>query len=171
METEGAIGNLLQIELGYMSTVVVSSSYISAPFSRSTVVYPAFAILGRLISEECMPGTMFISRAPSRSLCLSIIFLVAVAVRLSGNMKVFVEISPVSSSSSVSSSGPAPEVAPESSTPVFLVFLFDILRAQCAATLLRRLLSTCADSASSILVFCSISSSSCAMTRQASGDQ
>ena len=131
------------VRIGFLFavTIVVSSSYISAPFCRSTVVYPASAILGMLINDECMPGTMFISRAPSRSLCRSIIFLVAGAVRRSGNMKIFIDFSPVSSSSSASSSGPAPEVAPESNTPVLLVFLFAIFRAQCAATLLRGLMS------------------------------
>ena len=66
------------------------------------------------MSDVCMPGTMFISRAPSRSLCFNIIFLVAVAVRQSGNMKVFVDLSSVSSNLSASSSGPAPKVAPQS---------------------------------------------------------
>ncbi len=110
-------------------TIVVLSSYISAPSHRSTVVYPASASFGMLTRDVCMPGTMFISCAPSRRSCFNLIYLVAVAVRQSGNMKVFVDLSPVSSNSSVSSSGPAPEVAPESNIPVFLVFLFAIFRA------------------------------------------
>ena len=157
-------------------TIVVLLSYISAPSCRSTVVYPALASFDMLIRDVCMPGMMFISRAPSRRSCFNIIFLVAVAVRRSGNMKVFVDLSPVSSNSSASSSGPAPEVAPESNIPVFLVFLFAIFRAQCAATLLRLLSPACADKIISTLVGISSRSSSssfssCASTRQDSGDQ
>ncbi len=157
-------------------TIVVLPSYISAPSCRSTVVYPDAASFGMLTRVVCMPGKMFISCAPSRRSCFNLIFLVAVAVRQSGNMKVFVDLSPVSSNLSVSSSGPAPEVALESNIPVFLVFLFAIFRAQCAATLLRLLLPACADKIISTLVGSSscpssFSFSSCASTRQNSGDQ
>jgi hypothetical protein len=91
-------------------------------------------------------------------------------------LRVFVDLSPVSSNSSASSSGPAPEVAPESNIPVFLVFLFAIFCAQCAATLLRLLSPACADNIISMLVGLSSCSSlssfsSCASTRQDSGDQ
>ena len=61
-------------------------------------------------SAECSPGTMFISRADSRTLCLSSIFFVASPVRPSGNINVFLEDFPVSIRSGSSSAGAAPEV-------------------------------------------------------------
>ena len=53
-----------------------------------------------------------------------------------GNMNVFLDISPVSSRSCSSSSGAAPDVAPESKKAYRRNFLFANLCAQCVATLL-----------------------------------
>ena len=131
---------------------VVSSSYIVAPFLLKTVVYPASANFGILTSAECSPGTMFISRADSRRLCLSSIFFVAFPVRPSGNINVFLEDCLVSIRSGLSSAGAAPEVAPESRKANRLSFLLCSFCAQCAATLLGGLPVPIADMALSMLV-------------------
>jgi len=115
-------------------------------------VYPASANFGILTSAECSPGTMFISQADSRRLCLSSIFFVALHVLLSGNINVFLEDCPVSMRSGSSSAGAAPEVAPESRKANRLNFLLCSFRAQCAATLLGGFTVTIADMAFSLLV-------------------
>ncbi len=95
---------------------------------------------------------MFISRAASRRLCLSSIFFVAFPVRPSGNINVFWDGCPVSSRSGASSSGAAPEVAPESRKANLLDFLFCSFCAQCAAILLGEFPVTVADMAFLMLV-------------------
>ncbi len=117
-----------------------------------TVVYPASANFGILISAECSPGTMIISRAASRRLCLSSIIFVAFPVCPSGNINVFLEGCPVSIRSGSSSAGAAPEVAPESRKANRLNFLLCSFCAQCAATLLGGLTVTIAYMAFSLLV-------------------
>ncbi len=102
----------------------------------NTVVYPASASFGMLISAECSPGTMFISLAASHRLCLSSILFVAFPVRPSGNIQVFSDECPVSSSSSLTSSGAAPEVAPESRKATCLSLLMLNFLAQCDSCLL-----------------------------------
>ncbi len=106
------------------------------PFLASTVTYPASASLGTLANGKCRPSRMFISCAAIRQLCLRSIFLVALPVRPSGNMNVFLDILPVLSRSCSSSSRAALDVAPESRKAYRHAFLFANLRAQCAATLL-----------------------------------
>jgi hypothetical protein len=95
---------------------------------------------------------MFISRAASRRLCLSSILFVAFPVCPSGNMNVFRDGCPVSSRSSGSSSGAAPEVAPESKKANLLDFLFCRFCAQCAAILLGGFPVTISDMAFLMLV-------------------
>ena len=99
-------------------------------------MYPASAIFGILISAECSPGTMFISLAASRRLCFSSIFFVAFPVRPSGNMKVFSDGCLVSSRYVSTSSGAAPDVAPESRKATRLSPLMLNFRAQCNSSLL-----------------------------------
>ncbi len=116
------------------------------------MVYPASANFGVLMSAKCSPGTMFISRAARRRLCLRSIFFVAFPVCLSGNMKVFWDGCPVLSRSSASSSGSALEVAPESRKANLLDFLFCSFCTQCAATLLDGIPLAIADMAIPTLV-------------------
>ncbi len=77
----------------------------------------------------------------------------------------------MSSRSGASSSGAAPEVAPESRKAILLDFLFASFRAQCAATLLDGIPLAIANMAISTLVVLPDDDSSCSLTRQASGDQ
>ncbi len=117
---------------------------------------------------------MFISLALSRRLCVVSIFFVALFVRLSGNMKILVDDSPVSTKHSASVSGAAPDVAPVSKIPVLPRCLLCVFRAQCAATLLVGPMVDVTVMAKSALVCCCLSEfdlSSCSSTRQASGDQ
>jgi hypothetical protein len=116
---------------------------------------------------------MFISRAVGHRLCFVSILFVALFVRLSGNMKVFVDASPVSTKHSSSSSGAAPDVAPVSSMPILRSSMpilrsvrLLIFRSQCAATLLVGPMSVVAFIAQSTLVFVSSDSdfSSCSST-------
>ena len=144
-------------------------------------MYPASANYGILIRAECSCSTMFISFAASRRWCLSSILFVAFPVRPSGNMKVFSDGSPVSSRSSLTSSGASPEVAPESRYASRLIFLILNFRAQCDSCLLGGIPLPIADRAVLMLSgeFCcslfgtgeSDCSSSCYSTRQVSGDQ
>jgi hypothetical protein len=134
-------------------------------------MYPASANFGMLTSAECSPGTMFISQAARRRLCLRSIFFVAFPVRPSGNMKVFWDGCPVLSRSGGSSSGAAPEVAPESRKANLLDFLFCSFCTQCAATLLDRIPLAVADMAILTLVVLSDGDSSCSLAGQASRDQ
>ncbi len=136
-----------------------------------TVVYPTSANFGMLTSDECSPGTMFISRAARPRLCLRSIFFVTFPVRLSGNMKVLWDGCPVLSRSGASSSSAAPEVAPESRKGNLLDFLFCSFCAHCATTLLDRIHLAIANMAISTLVVLPDDDSSCSLTRQASGNQ
>ena len=114
---------------------------------------------------------MFISLAASRRLCLSSIFFVAFPVRPSGNINVFLDGCPVSTRSSSTSAGAAPEVAPESRKANRLDFLVCSFRAQCAATLLGEFLVVIVDMALSLLVWLSVIGYSFSSAGQASGDQ
>ncbi len=136
-----------------------------------TVVYPASTNFGMLTSAECSPGTMFIYRAARRRLCLRSIFFVAFPVHPSGNMKVFWDGCPVSSRSGASSSGAAPEVAPESRNANLYDFLLCNFCTQCVATLLDGIPFTITNMAISTLVVLSDDVFSCSLTRQVSGDQ
>ncbi len=98
------------------------------------------------------------------------IFFVAFPVHPSGNMKVFWDGCPVSSRSSASSSGAAPEVAPESRKVNLLDFLFCSFYAQCTTTLLDGIPLAIADMAIPTLVVLSDGESSCSSAGQASGD-
>ena len=97
--------------------VVVDASYTLAWFLLNIVVYPASANFETLNNGLCSPGIMFISSAPSRSLCFSIIFFVAFCVVPLGNINVLFDAWPVSINAPSSSSPAAPDVAPESSIP------------------------------------------------------
>ena len=137
-------------------------------------MYPASANLGTLISVECKPGTMLISRAVSRRSCLRFIRLVALLVRLSENINVLVDLMPVLSKQSSSSSGAVLDMAPVSRIPVLRSVLLWIFRAQCAATLLAGPLTVVAVMAKSTLVvlLSSLSKfSSCSSTRQATSQK
>jgi hypothetical protein len=79
-------------------------------------------------------------------------FFVAFPVHPLGNINVFLEDCLVSTRSSLSSAGAAPEAAPESRKVTRLNFLLCSFRAQCAATLLGGLPVTIADMAFSMLV-------------------
>jgi hypothetical protein len=149
---------------------VVLSLQIAAPFFVSTIVHPASASLGMLTNAKCRPGTMLISCAAIRRLCLRSIFLVAFPVRPLGNMNVFLNILLALSRSCLSSYGAALDVAPESKKAYWHAFLFVNLRAQCAATLLVGWSSVLANMAISPLVGYSCACSSCSLARQASGD-
>ena len=115
-------------------------------------MYPASANFGILISAECSPGTMFISLAASPRLCFSSIFFVAFLVRLLGNMNVFLDGCPVSSRSGLTSSGAAPDVAPESRKATHLSLLMLNFCAQCNSGLLGGIPLPMADRAVSMLV-------------------
>ena len=144
-------------------------------------MYPASANFDILIRAECSPGTMFISLAASRRLCLSSILFVAFPVRPLGNIKVFSDGWPVSSRSSSTSSGAAPEVAPKSRNANRLSLLILNFCAQCNSCLLGGIPLPIADRADSMLAggfWCvafvsgrSDFGSSCSSTRQVSGDQ
>jgi hypothetical protein len=95
---------------------------------------------------------MFISLAAILRLCLSSIFFVAFPVRPSGNIIFFLDGCPVLTRSGMSSSGAAPDVAPESRKANRLSFLLCNFRAQCAATSLMGLPVPIADMALSMLV-------------------
>ena len=114
---------------------------------------------------------MFISRAASQRLCLSSIFFVAFPVRPSRNMNVFWDGCPVLSRPGASSSGAAPEVAPESRKVNLLDFLFCSFYAQCTTTLLDGIPLAIADMAIPTLVVLSDGESSFSSTGQARGDQ
>ena len=144
-------------------------------------MYLASANFGILISSEFSPGTMFIFLAASRRLCFSSIFFVAFLVRPSGNMNVFLDGCPVSSSSGSTSSGAAPEVAPESRKATRLSLLILNFCAQYYSCLLGGIPFPIADRAVLMLAgeFCcgpfgvgeSDCGSSCSLTRQVSRDQ
>ena len=144
-------------------------------------MYPASANFGILIRAECSHSTMFISLAASRRLCLSSILFVAFPVLPSGNIKVFLDGCPVSSRSGLTSSGAAPEVAPESRNATCLSLLILNFRAQCNSCLLGGIPLPIAARAVLMLAgefWCgpfvvgeSDFGSSCSLTRQVSGDQ
>jgi hypothetical protein len=79
---------------------------------------------------------MFIPRAVSLEVVLEFILLVALLVRLSGNMNVLVDVVPVSVKQSCACSGACADVAPVSRIPVLRSFLFIILSPSAADTLL-----------------------------------
>ena len=145
------------------------------------MVYPTSANFGILISAECSPGTMFISLAASRRLCFSIIFFVSFPVRPSGNMNVFLDGCLVSSRSGLTSSGAAPDVAPESRKATCFSLLMLNCCARCNSSLLGGIPLPMADRAVSMLAGESDCGSfgagvadcgfSCSLTRQVSGDQ
>jgi hypothetical protein len=144
----------------------VASSFVN------TVVYPASANFGMLTSVEHNPGNMFISLAAGQSFCFRRIFFMALFVRLSRNMNIFLDSSPVSSKASSSSSGAAPDFAPVSRISVFHSLLLITFCVQCAVTLLTGLVTVVVVVAMSMLVVVSISNVSyCSLTRQDSGDQ
>ena len=108
---------------------------------------------------------MFISLAAGQSLCFRYIFFIALFVRLSGNMNIFFDSSPVSSKASSSYSGAAPDVAPVSRILVFCSLLLFTFCAQCAATLSIGLVAVVAAIALSTLIAESLSSvTSCSLT-------
>ena len=102
-------------------------------------------------------------------------------MRPSGNIKVFSDGCPVSSRSSSTSSGAAPEVAPESRNATRLILFILNFRDQCNSCLLGGIPLPIADKAVLMLAgaFCcgpfgvgeSDFGSSCSSTRQVSGDQ
>ncbi len=95
---------------------------------------------------------MFISLAARRSLCFSSIFFVALFVRLSWNMNVFLDSSPVPSKASLSSLGAAPDVAPVSRIQDLGDHLLASFCAQCAENLLAWPVTVVAVMAMSTLV-------------------
>jgi hypothetical protein len=89
--------------------------------------------------------TMLTSRAPARISYFRSIFFVMRWVRLSGSMKILLDICPESSKLPSSSTGAAPDVAPLSKMPDFCARLFSNFCDQCAATLLPWQVSVTAD--------------------------
>ncbi len=145
------------------------------PSCMNTVVYPVSANFGMLMimSVECNPGTMFISRASGQSLCLRSIFFIALLILLYGKMNIFFVSLPVSSRASLSSAGAASNIALVYTIPFFFHLLFSSFHTQCTMALLAGLVTTDVKVivVSILVVIPDSGVSSCSSTRQVSRDQ